>query len=36
MDTGERTQSHLKTELGGLVAAAERDNATRASDKASF
>ena len=40
MDIRERIQSHLKTELGpsykDLAAAAERDNATRASDKAFF
>lgn len=41
MDMGERIRSHLKTELGPasydyLAAAAERDHATRASDKTLF
>lgn len=40
MEIGERIETHLKTELGpaykDLAAAAERDNATRASDKAIF
>ena len=40
MDIGDRIRSHLQTELGpsykDLAAAAERDNATRASDKAFF
>lgn len=40
MDIGERIRSHLRTELGpsykDLAAAAERDNAARASDKALF
>nr|BDT62651.1 MAG: wsv293a-like protein [Metapenaeus ensis nimavirus]GBG35471.1 wsv293a-like protein [Metapenaeus ensis nimavirus] len=40
MDVGDRIRAHLRTELGpaykDLAAAAERDNATRASDKALF
>nr|BDT63055.1 MAG: wsv293a-like protein [Trachysalambria curvirostris nimavirus] len=40
MDIGDRIRAHLRTELGpaykDLAAAAERDNAARASDKALF
>lgn len=40
MDVGDQIRAHLNNELGSsykdLAAAAERDNATRASDKALF